>query len=320
MNVYLKTALIVIIGLGSTMVFSKFIEKGHSKYHAHILPKTREIFSAKTAYDGIYLGSSRAHTTIRPSVVDSVTGLSSYNCGNDAANFYEIKMILDGFLANHPNPRYVVLAMDPFSFHFDRTVYYPIQYFGVIQNPAVRSAFKELKDYKYLLIRNFRFLRMIYYSDYIKSQAIRGLMGADEFTTFGGKQSIEDRGFVSLGNNCMDTLEKHPAKTSIIDKEGLDKLQGIIDTCKARNIRLILTYAPEYNYTFQSTFTGFDRFIRTVDSVASKNSLPFYRDDSLPLCKNPCLFANFNHLNAQGALEYSRILGQRISWILQNKK
>jgi hypothetical protein len=52
--------------------------------------------------------------------------------------------------------------------------------------------------------------------------------------------------------------------------------------------------------------------VQAANQIARDNKVPFYRDDSLGLCKNACLFSNFGHVNTYGAAEYSKILGNRI--------
>lgn len=302
------------IGCAASIAFSKMIGKGETKYHVHKFPRLREIFDNTTPYDIIYIGSSRTHTSIFPAVVDSVTGLSSYNAGIEGANFFEFKLTLDGYLAKHPSPKLVVLTIDPGSYNMDRKMLFPVQYFQVLQNPVVRNTFKDMKEYKLFFIERLSFLRVIYYDDYVKGLAVRGLLGQNELSR---SNSFQNKGYQSNGYTCTDTLAKYKTKKIEISNEGLKKMEAMIDTCRSRGIRIVLTYAPEYNFKYQSSFSNFDEFIRVVDTVARKNNIPFYRGDSLEICKNPCFFANYGHLNTYGAIEYSKIIGQKISVLLR---
>lgn len=316
MNTYVKIGLTLAIGFGASIAFSKKIEKGLAKYYIHKFPRIQEIFNDTTSYDILYIGSSRTHTTIFPSVVDSITGLSGYNAGVEGGNFFEFKLTLDGYLAKHPSPKFGVLTIDCESFNLDKKIFFPVQYFQVLQNPAIRKTFKDLKEYKLFFIEQLSFLRLIYYDDYIKNLAVQGLLGQNELSH---GNSFQNKGYLSNGYTCTDTLTKYKTQKIKLSKEGLEKMQAIIDTCKAKNIRVFLTYAPEYNFRYQSSFSNFDELVRIINDVAIKNNILFYRDDSLELCKNPCYFTNYGHVNTYGAIEYSKILGQRISVLSGNK-
>jgi hypothetical protein len=97
-------------------------------------------------------------------------------------------------------------------------------------------------------------------------------------------------------------------------------LKGMIDTCKKRSIRLILTYAPEYKHRDQESFINFGDITDSINKMAVNNNLLFYREDSLPLCSDPCMFANYGHTNTAGAIAYSKILGQRIKELLLSNR
>lgn len=62
---------------------------------------------------------------------------------------------------------------------------------------------------------------------------------------------------------------------------------------------------------------NFSAFVDTMRRVANYNQLIFYRDDSLSMCAQPCLFANNGHVNSKGAEVYSFIVGDRIKKALE---
>lgn len=309
MKSYTRIFLSLLLGIGCTQIFYSFIEKGANEYHVHKFSRMREIYKSEEYYDILCLGSSRTHVTIYPSVIDSITGLSSYNAGIEGGNLYEFKITLQGYLVHHKKPKVIVLCIDAHSFNIDKKVFYPLQYFEQINNPVVYDIFKKDEDYNLFFIKNVPFLRLIYFDDYAKNQAISGLFRKTELSE---SHAFQNKGFLSNGFNCLDTTHaKSYLKTNLqFSRTGIEAMTWILNWCRLNNVQLMLTYAPEYRFKLQQSFVGFDQFLKKVDSL--RGNLPFYREDSLSLSNNPCYFANYGHVNTIGAIEYSKILGTRI--------
>lgn len=291
--------------------------KGDRNYHVHLNEKMQEIYRHDTRYDILFIGSSRMHTTIYPKIVDSITGLSCYNAGNDGANAFEFYLILKGFLVNHAPPKMLVLSIDAGSLTLDKKMEYPMQYFNYTDNQEVKQALKLHSRYNTLLLQRVPMLQALYYDDYVKSMALRGLAGQNELKY---KGDIRDKGFWSLGKACLE--DKKLAKKEITYKlapEDVKYLSDIIDLCKQHKIDLVFTYAPEYNKSSKEYVKNFDEVIETVSSIAKQNGIDFYRDDELPMCNDRCYFFDFNHVNNQGAITYTTILAERLKTIFLSK-
>jgi hypothetical protein len=302
----------VTIALGGflTFVFSILLEEGQLRYYVHKYSKTQELFVNKKSYDVLFIGSSRTHGTIDPGIIDSVTGnLDTYNAGMEGATVPEFKLVLDAYLQKHSSPRLVILTLDRNSFDTRRKMFFPFQYFWVMQNPVIRENIRSNKDFRFSFVRLGPLLRQIYYDDYTKVLAIRGLMGKTELTDGGFS---ERKGYSNNVYHCADTLKKYTVQKLAIDKNATDMLRAIIDTCRSRNIGLVFSYAPEYDFRLQSSMSNFNEFIQTVNEIAKENGIPFFREDLLSMCQDPCLFANYGHVNIYGAAVYSTILGKRI--------
>src|SRR5687767_14372588 len=110
-NAIVKFLLVFLAGLVVTFAFTWLVSKGHKQYFRHSVAQVEEIYNDKDFYDIVYIGSSRTHTTINPAIVDSITGLRSYNAAVEGGNLYEFKMNFDGYLQSHPQPKMVVLTL-----------------------------------------------------------------------------------------------------------------------------------------------------------------------------------------------------------------
>jgi|CXWL01.1.fsa_nt_gi hypothetical protein len=309
MNTYLKIALIFLLAFGLTIITYKFTEEGLEKYNNHRHPRLTEIFVNKTGYDILFIGSSRTHTTIVPSVIDSIAAMTSYNAGMEGGGFLDFKMTFDGYLLNHPNPRFLFLTIDPTSFEQSKTVYNPVQYFPFVKrNSSIEKTFSST-GYRTFLIKNLPLFNFVYMDDYSKNNALAGLRGKSEIPD----GEFQDKGYLSNSYDCVDPVKYR--KDSIVLSpvaNCLNMFQAIIDSCRNRNIKLVITYAPEYRYHFQKSIKNFEAFTDLLYGKVNANRLLFYRDDSLSMNTDSCLFRDVRHVNTPGAIAYSKILGQRI--------
>ncbi|GAA4321302.1 hypothetical protein [Flaviaesturariibacter amylovorans] len=316
MNTILKMIVPVAGALVLATLLQKGIEKGSARYHVHKKERMNEILRGTTRHDILFLGSSRMHNTVNPRVVDSVTGLNTYNAGAEGGRFVEFRTVLEGYLAKHPAPRLVVLSVDGHSFYTKTRMFFPIQYFDHLDNPVVATAFREQKeDFNWMYLKYLTPLRIIYYDDYAKSLAFRGLRGSNELKM---AKTYNYKGYLSNGTACIDTLHAKPYKkvTLIFDEEGRKAFQDIQRICAGRNIPLRLVYVPEWRGMMQQSFNNFPQWRTVLDSL--RGNTPLDMDDNLPLSQDPCNFANFGHVNDRGAALYSALLGQRLKPLITN--
>lgn len=287
-----------------------FTAKGLKQFYHHKYDRVKEIFTGNTNYDIVFIGSSRTHTSIIPGIIDSVTGLHSYNAGVEGGNLLDFKMTWDGYLVNHPDPKLLVLTIDPGSLNDIPTLYNPMQYFPFVRKNAVIEKVFAATGYRTFIFKYLPAFNYIYMDDYSKNMAIAGLRGKSEIEP----GDFEDKGYLSNTYLCVDPV-KYKFDSSYIDpvEKQVNRLQAIIDTCRNRNIQLMITYAPEYKYQFLGTIKNAGTFTNLMYEKLNANKLLFYRDDSLAMNTDSCLFRDLRHVNKPGAKTYSIILGQRIN-------
>src|SRR4051812_41780984 len=78
--------------------------------------KLRVAFEEKNNFDILIIGSSRAECGFYSPLIDSLTGLHSYNIGMTGAAMPFIRSTLEAYLENSKAPRYVILNLDLHSF------------------------------------------------------------------------------------------------------------------------------------------------------------------------------------------------------------
>lgn len=317
MNFYWRIIISTILSTVAVGVFSYILVKGDGRFHVHTAGRMSQVFDSKTNYDVLFVGSSRTHTTIYPAIIDSITGLSTYNAGVDGSNVFEFCLIIKGYLLNHPPPKMIFLSIDATSLKIDKKLEYPMQYFNYTGNAEIEQTLQNNSRYNVYLLKNFPFLNSIYYNDYVKTMALKGLAGETELNYAG---RFENKGFWSLGDSCFKETSILPYRQTSFSPtmEDLQYLHAIIDLCKKEKIQLIFTYAPEYKKKYQQFVTNFDEFIAMMNSFSKVNNLSFFQDDSIDMCSDRCNFSDVLHVNLKGAITYSTIIGERINVLLKH--
>lgn len=291
-----------------------FVAQQVRKHECHMSQKLTEIFENKTPYDILFVGSSKTHTDINPQIIDSICHTNSYNAGVDGISLFEFKMIFDGYLANHPPPKLLVLSFDLHSFTGKKDFFKNVQYFPFVNNEVVDTTLNNNGN-NTERIKWFPFLNLTNYSDdqkiiyYLKNQK-----GITEIQ----KGEFDYNGYLS---NTLETIssktpEVHFPTTLEFSQNGLNFLQSILEKCRLSNMKVILVYSPEYNSILIKNYTNATQIFKSVKDLAKKYEVPLLRNDSLKLCTNPDLFFNVGHLNRPGAQVYSRILANQINQII----
>ena len=137
MNAFYKIILSLIIAFGAVVVANKIVSEGNKRYSIHNHQKLEFIINDTTYCDILFIGSSRVHTSINPKVIDSITGLRSFNAGIEGAGFTEFKMIFETYLLSHPAPKKIILGLDDDSFDTSFKFLNYTSYLDFLHNPVV---------------------------------------------------------------------------------------------------------------------------------------------------------------------------------------
>ncbi len=293
------------------------INKVVLKYNCHSYKRLTEIYEDTTAYDLIFIGSSRTHRSIYPKIIDSICGLNSYNAGTEAGTIEDFKLTLKGYLVHHPAPKVVVLTIDLPTFSRHNEIHNYPQYYPFLNNPVVNTTLSD-DGYNIGMVKAMPFVTLTDLDDYSRENTLRLAMGKGGTDIPDG--DFEYKGFLSNTTEYIvkPQLEKD-MKRMVLYSECMASLNEMIDICKQHNIKVIFTYAPEYDFNLQKTRTNTDSVFNFIYSTVHKNNIPYLRDDSLDLCKDPRLFANNGHLNKPGAIVYSAVLAEELNNILVQK-
>ena len=311
MKPIIRIITVLLIGGGLSWTIATPISLVIYKYRHSDQRHLTELYENNTPYDMLFIGSSRTHRSINPQIIDSICGVNSYNAGVESGSIADFEITLKGYLTHHPAPKSIVLTLDLHSLSKPCQIFYYPQYYPYLDNAAIDQTLIKYGCHTNI-IKLFPFLMITDLDDFTKENAIQLLRGRDTLDIPEG--DFDYKGYISNGDKYIEKekLEQVIKVMSICD-EAIASLEEILDICKEKNIDIIFTYAPEYNFNLQKRRTNVNEIFNYITLKACKNHIPYLRNDSLELCKNPRFFANNGHLNKSGAIVYSAILAKQLN-------
>lgn len=285
-----------------TIVYAVYL-KGYKRFYSFEHGRLKEIFNGSTYYDVLFVGSSRTYNAINPKVIDSVTGLNSYNAGASAASLVEMNMYLQGYLKSHKPPKLVVADLAKTAFDVtNKATFHPNLYYPFLHNDIV---FNTLTQYQKNLgvLKYVSFTRLMMANDILKQNAFLGYFG------FKSVDSTETyKGYKKRGADTISLPFKrfYPLEIENVTKEGISLLMQIVETCKVNGITLVFTYAPVYKLTDEKN----PAFFPTIQNICAQYNIPFlnYRENDIG--NRHELFSEELHVNNIGADIYSKMVGR----------
>lgn len=265
--------------------------------------KLRTVFEEENEFDILVIGSSRAECQLYTPLIDSFTGLRSYNAGMTGAVMPLIASTLEAYLENSKAPKYVILNLDIHSLGDNTdTVYKFPRYFAFLDNEKLYDGLQE-RDGRFFWFKYVPLYSMPYFSNRYLSNSVRGWMNKptkyDADYEQGFAPSIID---TTLGD--LDTAKMKVSSPEIPNAvwEGLDR---VVQTCKDNDIQLIVVISPLFHRqeavlpTYQGSFNLFQ-------SYCSKQTVPFLDlgHDSIRFDKS--MYSDPAHLNKTGAQAFTR--------------
>lgn len=269
--------------------------------------KLKTLFVDKNDYDLLYIGTSRCETSFNPPIIDSITGLRSFNAGIMGSGFPMQSDILKAYLVHSKPPRFVVINADIYDLDRENEINQFPRYFAFLENDALRKGLR-IHDKRIEYFRWFAPYTLAYLNDRYRYAAARGFTGH----TIAFDRSFV-AGFVPAERDLTSQFEQLRDTFFVtgIDSAKAD-LQRLIDVCMQNGIQPILVASPSSIEIIQR-LDDLDAPTEALTDIATRNRIPFlnYVLDSLAYDRS--FFADPNHLNNRGAELFSRKVGKDLS-------
>ncbi len=264
--------------------------------------KLRLAFEDKNNFDLVVIGSSRAECAFYTPMIDSSTGLTSFNLGMTGATMPFIRSTLEAYLENSTSPKYVILNLDLHSFADNPdTIYSFPRYFAFLNNEKLFQGLKA-RDHRFTYFKYLPFYSMPFYSARYFSSSIRGWIGK-----VGKYDPDYVQGFAPyVKNNKMGDLDtlSIPIFNTPAPKYEWDEIAKIDSICKKNNSKLIFVLAPIF-HRWEVNVVNYGQLKQQFHSYADLNAIPFIdlSEDSIRFNKE--LYSDGPHLDKAGAMLFT---------------
>jgi hypothetical protein len=260
--------------------------------------------------DILITGSSRALSHYDPRIIESTTGLPTFNLGLNGSQTDLQLAVLKTYLKHNRKPRIVLHNLDAFSFVMTREVYDPAQYMPYLGendiydtlhhvNPKVWWKCKYLPLYGYA-VHDMRLDWML---------GPLGLVGWSPRQVFfqGFNPRVgrwtEDFASFKAANPDGVSFEIQPA--------GVQVMRELIQVCQQNGIRLIFVYSPEYR-EMQALTRNRAAIFNEFHELSQDYSVSLWDFSNWDHAGEIEYFRNSQHLNAEGAELFSTDLAHRL--------
>lgn len=258
----------------------------------------------------VITGSSRALVHYDPRLIQAVTGRTTYNLGRNGSQTDLQLAVLKTYLKHNAKPQVVIHNLDLFSFVTSHEIYDPVQYVPYLGEPAIYAAvsrtYPDAWKWKYLPL----------YGYVVPDLRLGWTLGLKRLV---GVQPVEDHiaGFVPRSLPWTGDFERlrdtHPeGYLTPVEPQGVRDVEELITLCRTEGIPLILSYSPEYAGIFplQKNRTV---IFRLFQELSARHGVAFWDFSDSALGREKRYFYNSQHLNAEGAAQFSSEFARRIA-------
>ena len=264
----------------------------------------REIRNGEFASDIVIMGTSRGLEHYDPYIIDSITGLKSYNLGMGGYGVNVEWMKYRYYCHYNSQPKYFIYDVDyiPLKINHAPHMHQSEQFLPLFYDGAIR---KDLMSVGYSWID--AYIPMARYWGY-QSVNKRGLL---EF--FNLKHYCD---YPSYKGHMPDPDPWEPNRLhysdsipSYVDEDAKTVFLDFVQECEESGVQLIFVTSPVYcNYVDMSP--DWNRYVAWYDSIASANDIPYLNYTDHPICRDSTLFNAGFHLTPDGTKRWSEILSK----------
>jgi hypothetical protein len=244
-----------------------------------------------------------------PRVIEKATGQSAFNIGLNGSQTDMQVAMLKTYLQHNAKPKLVIHNLDLYSFQISHEIYDPAQYLPYLDDRALFVAVHRVypEAWKWKLLPLYGYL--------VEDARFTWLLGLKGFV---GVQPQEDRfqGFVPRYLSWNGDFEKfrehnHGGVTFEVEPAGVREIEELVHICKQRQIPLLFVYSPEY-FPMQEMEKNRAEIFAMFQDICQRSNVPLWDYSDSPICLSRDNFYNSQHLNSEGATQFSQDLARRL--------
>jgi hypothetical protein len=277
-----------------------FINSGQRSNKKGVYEKYSTLFFGNNSYNALVLGSSRAEMHTDVALLDSLTGLISYNAGVSGATTRMAYVVLKSYLVNSTIPKTIFLECDFHISHLKTdTIFNFPRYFPYLTNEVLFKGFKDI-DPRFTRFRYNPFYSLPYSGINALSPALHGWTG-----TSGAYDEAYHKGFFK--NTEIDHYDHFNTSRydGYIHKETRQYLDSIILFCKDNSCQLIFMMSPAYKNA-QKEVKNKGQIIEQYRNIAFIHHIPvFEHSNDTDIVNHRDYFEDNYHMLYSGARLYT---------------
>lgn len=277
-----------------------FIYKGLQINSEGVYHKYTTIFLKKNNYNSLILGSSRAEMHLDVKLLDSLTGLNSFNAGVSGASTRMAFIVLKSYLQQSTIPKTIFLEIDFHISHLKTdTIFNFPRYFCYLSNPVLYSELKKI-DSRFVHFKYNPFYSLPFSGINSLSPALHGWLG---------KSAEYDRYYRNgfFENTVNDHYDHFDVKqfTGFIHPETKQYLDSFIVFAKKNHCKLVFTLSPVFKNAEKEVLNK-QVIIENFKNIAIKNQVEFldFSNDTT-LSNHKYYFEDNYHMFYTGARNYT---------------
>lgn len=259
--------------------------------------------------DALIMGSSRGQVQYSPRIIDSITGLNSYNISVDGRCIDAEVTIYNFYRRHQPKPKVIIQNIDwgtlQMSNGYEREQYLPY----LRKDNDLYREIKEREDFSWAD----HYLPLMRYAGY--HETIKEGLGLK--AKMARPKNI-DRGFIATDKE-WDGAAFRAINTLgfTVNDEAVEIFDRYLQKCKQEGIEVVMVYAPFYIGATEKMGSDADSMFALYQGFADKYDYPIlnYTYDSISY--DTLNFYNASHLNRRGAEQFSLKLAQDLKNLLQ---
>lgn len=296
--IFLVAAYLLALGL------DMMISRGLFNTQAHPYQTWREIRSGNFASDIVIIGTSRALEHYDPAVIDSITGLSSYNLGMGGYGINVELMKYRYYLRYNSMPRYIIYDIDQLPLRINAIPhqaqseqFLPLFYEGAIRSDLVHAGYlwadayvPMARDWGYQIVNKRGVLECLALKHY------------HDYTSYKGHTPDPD----PWDPSRLHFTDSIPSR---VDNEAKSMLVNFVQECLESGGQLIFVTSPVY-YSYVEWSPLWNQEIAWIDSVAKANDIPYLNYMDHPTCRDSTWFNAGVHLTPEGTKQWSEMLSK----------
>ena len=233
-------------------------------------------------------GASTAWVHFDASLIETKTGVSTFNMGLNGTFYDQYRGLLNHFIHSSKKAKYIVIALNIQELAKKEQLYRPQNFYHYLNDPYINETFSTFDRKKVLSMHIPSYILTTYDLEFYQKILSKETSSPDDIKGF----HPNDLQWINSHNTSTKDIE--------IDSLNLMYLQKTIQYSKKNQITPIICITPFYCETEQAIST-FTKELELLNQFAITNDVILLNYLTSPLSLNKSLFYNHLHMNSKGA-------------------